>query len=97
MNPHYSNEFIHTSLHVLLHEPVLNTFLQLFRGQLPDSSTLIEKQDIIKLKKCIFSAQRTKLPPIVTHNVLDDGKDPVLCSLRRVQLFNRREDRVKVS
>lgn len=71
-------------------------FESTLQGQLPDSSTLIEKQDIIKLKKCIFSAQRTKLPPIVTHNVLDDGKDPVLCSLRRVQLFNRREDRVKV-
>ena len=41
--------------------------------------------------------QRPHLPPIVTHNVAEDSTDPVLSHIRRIQLFNRREDRVKVS
>ena len=32
----------------------------------------------------------------MTHNVVDDGNDPVLSSFRRCQLFNNRHDRVKV-
>ena len=71
--------------------------LHISRGELPDANALLEREDYIKLKRCIFSAQRTNLPPIVTHNVLDDSTDPVLTHLRRVELFNKREDRVKVS
>ena len=33
---------------------------------------------------------------MVTHNVIDDGNDPVLSHIRRVHLYNHREDRVKV-
>lgn len=64
---------------------------------MPDPETFLEKQDIIKLKRSMFSAQRTDLPPVVTHNVLNSENDPVLSHVRRIQLFNRREDRVKVS
>lgn len=64
---------------------------------MPDPETFLEKQDIIKLKRSMFSAQRTDLPPVVTHNVLNSENDPVLSHIRRIQLFNRREDRVKVS
>ena len=35
-------------------------------------------------------------PPITTHNVVEDHKDPVLSSFRRCQLFNSKSDRVKV-
>ena len=35
-------------------------------------------------------------PPITTHNVIDDDKDPVIQSLKRCNLFNDPEDRVKV-
>jgi glycogen synthase len=41
--------------------------------------------------------QRQTLPPICTHNVVDDGIDPILCALRKCQLFNNRYDRVKVN
>ena len=40
--------------------------------------------------------QRKTLPPICTHNVIEDGTDPVLCTIRRCRLFNDRSDRVKV-
>jgi glycogen(starch) synthase len=51
---------------------------------------------LVKVKRCIFSLQRSTLPPITTHNVVDDHKDPVLNALRRCQLFNSVHDRVKV-
>ena len=66
------------------------------RGEIPDTKNLLDKQDTITLKRCIYAAQRPHLPPIVTHNVDSDSTDPVLNHIRRVQLFNKREDRVKV-
>jgi glycogen(starch) synthase len=51
---------------------------------------------MVKIKRCIFSLQRSTLPPITTHNVIEDWKDPVLSSLRRCKLFNSVHDRVKV-
>lgn len=71
-------------------------FETVLSGELPDTNSLLEKKDIIQLKRCIFAAQKGGLPPICTHNVLDDHSDPVLCNIRRIQLFNSREDRVKV-
>ena len=35
-------------------------------------------------------------PPITTHNVVADDKDPVLESLKRCSLLNSPDDRVKV-
>jgi glycogen(starch) synthase len=71
-------------------------FEEALRGNIPESKDLLEKDDIIMLKRCIFAAQRPNLPPVVTHNVINDGADPVLNHIRRVGLFNNREDRVKV-
>ena len=45
---------------------------------------------------CGPSVQRKTLPPVCTHNVIDDVADPVLCAIRRCKLFNDRSDRVKV-
>ncbi|KAG0016013.1 glycogen synthase isoform 1, partial [Entomortierella chlamydospora] len=39
---------------------------------------------------------RSTLPPIVTHNMADDSKDPILNQLRRLSLFNHPSDRVKI-
>ena len=70
--------------------------LVFFRGEIPKTEKLLDKQDTITLKRCIYAAQRPHLPPIVTHNVDSDSTDPVLNHIRRVHLFNKREDRVKV-
>ena len=43
------------------------------------------------------SWQRNSLPPICTHNIVDDSNDQVLNQIRRCSLFNNRHDRVKVS
>jgi glycogen synthase len=67
------------------------------QGKLPAASDLLLKEDTVKLKRCIYSLQRDGLPPITTHNVVDDWNDPVLNGVRRCQLFNTVHDRVKVN
>ncbi|CAG9136098.1 unnamed protein product [Plutella xylostella] len=66
------------------------------QGQLPEASDLLQKEDMVRLKRCIYALQRDGLPPVTTHNVVDDWNDPVLNSVRRCQLFNTVSDRVKV-
>ncbi|PRD28487.1 UNVERIFIED_CONTAM: GlyS [Trichonephila clavipes] len=65
-------------------------------GRLPTSEELLTAEDVVKLKRCIYASQRTSLPPICSHNMIDDANDPVLSHIRRCCLFNNREDRVKV-
>jgi glycogen(starch) synthase len=65
------------------------------RGEIPTGDSILRSEDVIELKKCIFS-KKPNLPPICTHNVIDDAIDPILCALRKCQLFNQRSDRVKV-
>ncbi|RAO68629.1 uncharacterized protein BHQ10_004641 [Talaromyces amestolkiae] len=63
---------------------------------LPDEKDLITSQDRVLLRRRLFALKRHTLPPIVTHNMVNDSEDPVLNQLRRVQLFNHPSDRVKV-
>lgn len=65
-------------------------------GRIPNGTELLLPEDIVKLKRCIFAAHRSTLPPICTHNMVDDAADPVLNGFRRTKLFNDRHDRVKV-
>lgn len=64
--------------------------------EVPDASLLLSAEDKILLKRRVFALRRNSLPPVVTHNMADDGNDPILNQIRRVQLFNRSSDRVKV-
>jgi glycogen(starch) synthase len=68
------------------------------RGKMPKAEDLLDSADRVKLKRCIYSSQPKSLPPVVTHNMVEDPKEPdaVLANLRRCELYNRRSDRVKV-
>ncbi|XP_058792126.1 glycogen [starch] synthase isoform X2 [Phymastichus coffea] len=65
-------------------------------GRLPENKDLCLKEELMKIKRCLYALQRNGLPPITTHNVIDDWNDPVLNSIRRCNLFNTTQDRVKV-
>lgn len=65
-------------------------------GHLPDSGDLLTKEDMVKIKRCLYALQRDGHPPVTTHNVVDDWNDPVLSSVRRCQMFNTVHDRVKI-
>ncbi|KAF8752896.1 Glycogen synthase [Rhizoctonia solani] len=64
--------------------------------ELPKFEDLLSDQDKVALKRRMFALKRNSLPPVVTHNMSDDGADPILMHIRRCQLFNRSSDRVKI-
>lgn len=65
-------------------------------SEFPSLSELLSDQDKVLLKRRIFALKRNSLPPITTHNMADDSSDPILNQVRRVQLFNGHNDRVKI-
>uniref|UniRef100_A0A8B9LSJ4 Glycogen [starch] synthase n=1 Tax=Astyanax mexicanus TaxID=7994 RepID=A0A8B9LSJ4_ASTMX len=68
----------------------------LLRGEIPDMNKILDRDDFTIMKRAIFATQRHSLPPVTTHNMLDDSTDPILSNVRRIGLFNSRNDRVKV-
>lgn len=59
---------------------------------------LLKSSDKVLLKKRVLALRRPdgELPPVVTHNMVDDANDPILNQIRHVQLFNHPSDPVKV-
>ncbi|ROI15457.1 Glycogen [starch] synthase, liver [Anabarilius grahami] len=68
----------------------------LLRGEIPDMSKILDRDDFTIMKRAIYATQRHSLPPVTTHNMLDDSTDPILSNIRRISLFNGRNDRVKI-
>lgn len=67
-------------------------------GEMPNSNELITDDLIVKLKRCTYAIQQSSrgLPPICTHNMIDDANDLILNKFRICKLFNHRYDKVKV-
>lgn len=57
---------------------------------------MFSEEDVVQLKRHMLALKRTTLPPVVTHNMVDGYNDPILSELRRLNLFNSPNDRVKV-
>ncbi|XP_029318380.1 glycogen [starch] synthase, liver [Cottoperca gobio] len=68
----------------------------LLKGQIPDMNSILDRDDFTIMKRAIYATQRHSLPPVTTHNMLDDSTDPILSNVRRIGLFNSRNDRVKI-
>uniref|UniRef100_UPI00398EB9C8 glycogen [starch] synthase, liver isoform X2 n=1 Tax=Pristiophorus japonicus TaxID=55135 RepID=UPI00398EB9C8 len=68
----------------------------LLKGETPDMNKFLDRDDLTIMKRAIYATQRHTLPPVTTHNMLDDGSDPILSTIRRIGLFNNRADRVKI-
>uniref|UniRef100_A0AAY4AX08 Glycogen [starch] synthase n=1 Tax=Denticeps clupeoides TaxID=299321 RepID=A0AAY4AX08_9TELE len=68
----------------------------LLRGEIPDMNKILDRDDFTIMKRAIFATQRHTLPPVTTHNMLDDSTDQILANVRRIGLFNSRNDRVKI-
>ncbi|XP_044041896.1 glycogen [starch] synthase, liver isoform X2 [Siniperca chuatsi] len=68
----------------------------LLKGQIPDMNSILDRDDFTIMKRAIYATQRHGLPPVTTHNMLDDSTDPILSNVRRIGLFNSRNDRVKI-
>ncbi|XP_078091436.1 glycogen [starch] synthase, liver isoform X2 [Mustelus asterias] len=68
----------------------------LLKGETPDMNKIFDRDDSTIMKRAIYATQRQTLPPVTTHNMLDDSNDPILSTIRRIGLFNNRADRVKI-
>ncbi|XP_040886475.1 glycogen [starch] synthase, liver [Toxotes jaculatrix] len=68
----------------------------LLTGKIPDMNSILDRDDLTIMKRAIYATQRHSLPPVTTHNMLDDSTDPILSNVRRIGLFNSRNDRVKI-
>lgn len=65
-------------------------------GQRADLNNLVDDYWWLRLRRTTHAWKSKKLPPIVTHNLVDDAGDDVLKQLRYLGLFNAKEDPVKV-
>uniref|UniRef100_A0A672N1J7 Glycogen [starch] synthase n=1 Tax=Sinocyclocheilus grahami TaxID=75366 RepID=A0A672N1J7_SINGR len=58
----------------------------LLRGEIPDMSKILDRDDFTIMKRAIYATQRHSLPPVTTHNMLDDSTDPILSNIRRMDI-----------
>lgn len=93
---HAVTKQLRDTLHTIQQEIGKRMYDTCLSGHLPDTTDLLQKDDMVKIKRCLYALQRTGHPPVTTHNVVDDWNDPVLTSVRRCQLFNTVHDRVKI-
>ena len=56
----------------------------------------ISQYNFLKLKRTLQSWEISRLPSVVTHNLINDEQDLILNDLRRTQLINKEEDKVKI-
>jgi glycogen(starch) synthase len=66
------------------------------RGHLPSYEELFPDEFETRMKRAMHNLKTNRLPPIVTHDMIDDAKDPILQHLRHRRLFNAPNDPVKV-
>jgi glycogen(starch) synthase len=71
-------------------------FRSIAEGHLPTRDDFLDEYATVRLKRMLHAWRSGPLPTIVTHDLVDDANDPVLCHLRHLQLVNLEEDRVKV-
>jgi glycogen(starch) synthase len=65
-------------------------------GSLPTIDDLLDEYAMVRLKRLMYTWRSSPPPTIVTHDLVDDAHDAVLCHLRHRGLWNLPEDRVKV-
>ena len=69
---------------------------QLASGEKFDLNDLVPEYWKLRIRRAQHVWNRDWLPPIVTHDMVDDVNDEVLQKLRELELFNNAHDKVKV-
>jgi len=64
--------------------------------QIPTETELISEEENAALRRRLYGLQRDCPPPMTTHHLVDEENDPVLNHLKRFNLTNAPEDKVKV-
>jgi len=71
-------------------------FRTLADGRMPALDDLLDEYARVRLKRMTHAWRQYAQPSIVTHDLWEDWKDPILCHLRRRELLNAADDPVKV-
>ncbi|MDX2114806.1 MAG: glycogen/starch synthase [Planctomycetota bacterium] len=66
------------------------------KGEKVNIDEIVDPYWAMRYRRTQHALKRQNLPPVITHVLDDDSKDPVLTQIRQLQLFNRPEDPVKV-
>jgi len=64
--------------------------------KIPDLNNLVDEYNKLRLRRNVQSWKSKMQPTIVTHNLVDDGKDEILNFCRTANLLNSKWDRVKI-
>ena len=64
--------------------------------KLPELSTMVDDYWRLRYRRTLQSWKTNSLPPVITHNLVNDQDDDILNFMRRAQLLNHRHDRVKM-
>ncbi|MBD2716519.1 glycosyltransferase [Microvirga sp. STR05] len=64
--------------------------------RLPDLSSMVDDYWKLRYRRTLQSWKTTNLPPVITHNLVDDANDDILNFVRRANLVNNQHDRVKI-
>ncbi|SDY33375.1 glycosyltransferase [Hymenobacter psychrophilus] len=65
-------------------------------NRLPDLSTMVDDYWRLRYRRTLQSWKTKALPPVITHNLVDDQNDDILHFLRQANLVNNQHDRVKI-
>ncbi len=64
--------------------------------KLPELSEFVDEYWRLRYRRTIQSWKVDHLPPVVTHNLVNDGEDPLLNFIRSSDMVNKPEDKVKI-
>ena len=64
--------------------------------KLPDLNDFVDDYYRLRYRRALNTWKSDRLPPVVTHNLVDDANDQVLNFLRNSNLVNNESDRVKI-
>ena len=64
--------------------------------KLPELGAMVDDYWKLRYRRTLQSWKTNALPPVITHNLVNDQDDDILDFLRRANLLNNRHDRVKM-
>lgn len=65
-------------------------------NKLPQLNDFVDDYWRLRFRRTLQSWKSDKLPPVVTHNLVNDTDDPILMFLRSSNLVNNPDDKVKI-
>lgn len=77
-------------------EKLFNNIAASSSFQLPQLNNFVSDQMSLRLRRTLQTWKSYHLPPVITHNLHNDGKDEILNFLRSSQLLNGKDDPVKI-